>query len=615
MYKRKLIITLSLLLICLILLTTAAYAWLTLSQMPEVSGISTNIGANGSLEIALLTDTTYINPSLIRTSVGSSAVILDAVESNPFWGSLIDLSGDAYGLNGISVLPARLNVRPGGEGEYVVGTNMLVFPEYSADGRFNKMFTDSVTATYKDSEFIYSTEAQSYGVRGIGTVSELSPQQAALVNARSAVGSYMSASVSATKSVWQSNGAGILSIYCSHYIDGKNYYNNADIALIRDTASRMLSAVSYVDLAVRQSLVGYAASLVDDQETFKTIRDTVENTAFPLSIILSAISMDLPGNFSDLVETIENDKITLQYVIVACDKLRGTEYAWNIISPLLNEIIDEDAVYLDNTKLSALTSSAKWSEYHELVVSPNAGVMADIADYSGNYSAFFTYEESNIEVGSTSTVKTPYLEALSKELASLEAAAGNESALNVPLNQVYGYAVDVAFRCNAESDLLMQIAATNRVEESNADDLTAGGGSYMQFMSEQLDENGMITMMDALRVGFLDNQNNLLGVAKLNTSSYYVTEEGVAAPLYLYNYSVSTDGSISMGERLDEETSIIHLSKNTPTVITVVVWLDGDHVDNGLSAISAKSMTGVLNLQFASTADLKPADLPTDSRT
>lgn len=616
MYKRKLIITLSLLLICLILLTTAAYAWLTLAQMPEVSGISTHIGANGSLEIALLTDTTYVNPSLIRTSIGSSAVILDAVESNPYWGSLIDLSGDAYGLNSVSVLPARLNVHPGGEGEYVVGTNMLAFPEYSVDGRFTKMFTDSVTATYKESEFIYSTEVQSYGVRGIGTVSELSPQQAALVNARSAVSSYMSASVSATKSVWQSNGAGLLNIYCSHYIDGNNIYSNADVAVIRDTATRMLSAVSYVDLAVRQSLVGYAASLVDDQETFKTIRDTVENTAFPLSLILSSISMELPGNFGDLVETIENDKITLQYVIVACDKLRGTEYTWNIISPLLNEIIDEDAVYLDNIKLSALTSSAKLAEYHELVITPNAGAMADIADYSGNYSAFFTYKEGvNVEVGSTSNVKTPYLEALSKELSSLEAAAGNESALNVPLNQVYGYAVDIAFRCNAESDLLLQIAPFNRVDESSVNELTDGGGSYMQFVSEQLDENGIVTMMDALRVGFLDNKNNLLGIAKLNTSSYYATEDGVAAPLYLYNYSVSTDGSISMGERLDEETSIIHLSKNTPTVITVVVWLDGDHVDNGLSAISAKSMTGVLNLQFASNADLNPADIPIDSRT
>ena len=44
--------------------------------------------------------------------------------------------------------------------------------------------------------------------------------------------------------------------------------------------------------------------------------------------------------------------------------------------------------------------------------------------------------------------------------------------------------------------------------------------------------------------------------------------------------------------------------------MTVVVWLDGDHVDNSLAAISENSLSGALNLQFASDANLKPADIP-----
>ena len=52
--KQKLMATLSMLLIATILLTTASYAWLVLSVAPEVTGISTNVGANGALEIALL---------------------------------------------------------------------------------------------------------------------------------------------------------------------------------------------------------------------------------------------------------------------------------------------------------------------------------------------------------------------------------------------------------------------------------------------------------------------------------------------------------------------------------------------------------------------------------
>lgn len=615
MQKRKLIITLSLLLICIVLLTTAAYAWLVISQMPEVSGISTRVGANGSLEVALLTDETYLDPTLIKTKVGSSAEILDLVESNVFWGSLVDLSSDVYGLNAISVLPSRLNVRPSGDREYTVSTNMLAFPEYSADGRFTKMHAESVTALYKKSEFVYSTEAQNYGVRGIGSVSALSPQQAALVNARSAVSSYMSASVSATKSAWQSNGAGILSIYFAHYIEGKNTYSNADVAIIRDTATRALTAISYVDLALRQSLIGYASSFVDDRETFTTIRDTVENTSYPLSVILSVVSANIPTNFSKLVETVENDKLTLQYIIVACDKLRGNNYGWEVIYPILNELIDANAVYLDEIKLSSLNSSVELKSFHELVVAPGAGVMADIADYSGNYSAFVPYANGiDISVESASAVKSPHLEVMLNELASLEAAAGDETAVDVPLNQVYGYAVDMAFRCNAESDLLLQTAPIDRVDKNALDGSTIGCGSYMQFTSEQLDEKGIVTLMDALRIGFMDNKNNLLGIAKPNTSGFEAAADGVVAPLYLYNYSVSLDGSISIGEKLSEETPVIHLPKNTPTIITVVVWLDGDHVDNSLSAISANSITGTLNLQFASTADLNPADIPTENR-
>ena len=525
MQKRKLIITLSLLLICIVLLTTAAYAWLVISQMPEVSGISTRVGANGSLEVALLTDETYLDPTLIKTKVGSSAEILDLVESNVFWGSLVDLSSDVYGLNAISVLPSRLNVRPSGDREYTVSTNMLAFPEYSADGRFTKMHAESVTALYKKSEFVYSTEAQNYGVRGIGTVSSLSPQQAALVNARSAVSSYMSASVSATKSAWQSNGSGILSIYFAHYIEGKNTYSNADVAIIRDTATRALTAISYVDLALRQSLIGYASSFVDDRETFTTIRDTVENTSYPLSVILSAVSVNIPTNFSKLVETVENDKLTLQYIIVACDKLRGNNYGWEVIYPILNELIDANAVYLDEIKLSSLNSSVELKSFHELVVAPGAGVMADIADYSGNYSAFVPYANGiDISVESASAVKSAHLEVMLNELASLEAAAGDETAVDVPLNQVYGYAVDMAFRCNAESDLLLQTAPIDRVDKNASDGSTIGGGSYMQFTSEQLDEKGIVTdfkrVVSDLMILKLDSKAVKANIAQIVVDDY-----------------------------------------------------------------------------------------------
>jgi surface protein len=134
-----------------------------------------------------------------------------------------------------------------------------------------------------------------------------------------------------------------------------------------------------------------------------------------------------------------------------------------------------------------------------------------------------------------------------------------------------------------------------------------GGGSYMRFASEYMTIEQIVPLMDAIRIGFLDNQNDLIAIAKLNTSNFEETEEGISAALHLYHYSVAADGSISMGERLKEDAAITALPEGMPVVLTVVVWLDGDHVENSYVATNAQSITGVLNLQFASSAELQPA--------
>ena len=42
------------LLVATIMLVSTTYAWITLSQAPEATGLQTNITGNGSLEIALM---------------------------------------------------------------------------------------------------------------------------------------------------------------------------------------------------------------------------------------------------------------------------------------------------------------------------------------------------------------------------------------------------------------------------------------------------------------------------------------------------------------------------------------------------------------------------------
>ena len=52
--KSKLLAAVAMLLVSSMMMVTSTYAWFTLSTAPEVTGITTAVGANGNLEMALL---------------------------------------------------------------------------------------------------------------------------------------------------------------------------------------------------------------------------------------------------------------------------------------------------------------------------------------------------------------------------------------------------------------------------------------------------------------------------------------------------------------------------------------------------------------------------------
>ena len=72
--RQKMMAAVAMLLVASLLMVTSTYAWFTLSTAPEVTGITTSVGANGNLEIALLTTDTYATPANITSAVGDSYV-------------------------------------------------------------------------------------------------------------------------------------------------------------------------------------------------------------------------------------------------------------------------------------------------------------------------------------------------------------------------------------------------------------------------------------------------------------------------------------------------------------------------------------------------------------
>ena len=132
--KAKLMAATSLLLVSAILLSLTTYAWFILSTAPEVTEMQTTAGANGSLEIALQRGDTAV--SEIKNRVGDSSAVSSLKEANSTWGNVVDLSGNTYGLQGLSLLPARLNIDASGN---VSKSSPLKMPLFGQDGRISEL--------------------------------------------------------------------------------------------------------------------------------------------------------------------------------------------------------------------------------------------------------------------------------------------------------------------------------------------------------------------------------------------------------------------------------------------------------------------------------------------
>lgn len=58
----------------------------------------------------------------------------------------------------------------------------------------------------------------------------------------------------------------------------------------------------------------------------------------------------------------------------------------------------------------------------------------------------------------------------------------------------------------------------------------------------------------------------------------------------------------------DERDKLMDLPQSTQTEMSVLVYLDGEYVENADVATGTQSLTGNMNLQFASSAELKPME-------
>lgn len=617
--RQKLIAAIAMLMVSAIMVVSSSYAWFTLSTSPEVTGIETSIGANGNLEMALN------NGGTINSSVGDSQKPL--IEKNLTWGNLVDLSGDTYGLNMVKLLPSRLDFA----GD-ALRQNLLQVPTYGADGRVDAM-EDVIQGIYENGSV---AAVDRNGVRLFGTSSGMSDEALALRTAKQNFKQYMDAAMGKAANTLTANGGNLADMAIAYGMNAGATFTRAQVESLADVVDTLESAAGDIETALKYA-VKAAATTIEGGHNF-SVSGSLDDVIAALELLTGTeyTALDTYVNeLNELKRAIASAKSTLE---TAMEDGSKESFTWSEFSQAINALMNSSNITVNGLPISTIKDdpNALVNKYWEdrqilMVVSTGAGAFADIADFTGDYSTPITIP--NIKYGDTinltnvpatmkadTTLAPAYSAAISVAMESITAfeGTGNDS-----LSDLYAYAIDLAFRTNAaDSNLLLQTDAADRIYGDNTNEATQGGGSYMEFtVATGYKLETAKRLMGCIRVVFMSTNNGSAGataptiykVAVLDVANLTTTANGtVKVPLKLAQYTVvdnelkiSTDAN---GVLFETDAVIKSLSQNVQENLTALVYLDGNIADNSMVANGEFSLSGHLNLQFASSAELKPME-------
>lgn len=170
--KERVVAAAFLMVMSIMMITSATFAWITLSRAPEVAGMQTTVAANGNLEIALaegLTKEAAVAPGESQVGDSSAAEDQEIVEANITWGNLVNVSDPTYGLSNIALRPALLST-------YNRTDYPLNGATYGDDGRVITTNDRYEFASYElvdgttDEYYLAAGDKVTYGVRAISSV-------------------------------------------------------------------------------------------------------------------------------------------------------------------------------------------------------------------------------------------------------------------------------------------------------------------------------------------------------------------------------------------------------------------------------------------------------------
>ena len=592
--KSKLMGAVAMLLVSAIMVSSATYAWFVLSTHPEVKGMSTTVGSNGALEIALLNNTTGGNLSGIPANVGDSKEAV--TKSNETWGNIVDLSDASYGWTDVQLYPAALNATGNGDAvTFASHSALLKYAKYGTDGRITELAADTAAGkrnTGNTGFFAESTENPDYGVRAIGTTTAASAEALALKTAKSNYSAAVAAAGNSVKTAlgtYQATLSAIATTHANEKDAAPASYTPDDVAAINASLDAVKSAAEKLQEALKWASAARELS-TNGGVTVPSLESITLNTEYQgMFDALGGIATDASTN-----------KITSE----------NTSYEWDNIQTAYQHLMDTNSMtFQPNGSSSTYTvdtlKSISIPEGAAMInagakITLKAGAFVSITNYvgsfeTGKFDLQFTYK------GQTATAKNSnYVVETSEDpvkMAAITTAVdqlraqdgGNDQAA---ITNVYGYIVDLAFQTNIAGDLQLQNAGVNRVS-SDTSTATQGGGTLFT-----VEGDVDAAALAAMRVVFIGSDNKILAVGKFDTTP--TTDGGKAYALHLYNYTFE-NGALKVDTNKKDTDTVTKLEANTPVAVSALVYLDGDSTSYAQGGIK-----GTLNLQFNHSADLNP---------
>lgn len=597
--KSKLMAAISMLMVSTIMLMSSTYAWFTLSTAPEVTGISTSVGANGALEIALMPAAGAADQ--IGANVGDGAEGKPVVESNTTWGNLVELADPAYGLDKITLYPSQLNMI----GDKINLGSILGFPRYGADGRVSEL-AGALTARYDSANKnfdVNSAASSGFGVRAVGAASGMTDRQIAFRTAKNLAYSSMGQAKTAAAASLTTNGKALANLAIKHVSSESATFNWDEIKPVKDMLTALDSSLDYIEVAYAQYILAFTASAATqnvqvegegeesgttiDLEIWTVFEDEIEKGASleDLQAKITSYGAAVPSELSNMLSTgITKLRDAQADLAAAVSKMptettvgkttgKAGEFTWEDFNAALTGLVNINQLTIQDHTIDEI------KENKELLILPatkgetlvmkmptGSGVFADIADQTGDYSANlknFTvnpadmgYESLdmdislNVSMKTGTTVKPAYLSLL--DTGATEAGAPSSGGASQPFSEFYGYIIDLAFRTNAAaSDLLLQTTPIDRIykDKTDMESETMGHGSTMVFTAaEDLDVDDITKLLGNLRVVFFEPAGSegagaVYATGKLNldpnkTKQVEVTDGGVTTMQTQYTANI-----------------------------------------------------------------------------